>query len=233
MKPIFLLFGLTTLGGLATAGTFCSPSAAQWCEGQGGAGDSGKLPATAQYTIGTGGPGPGGTLNAIIGILGDGTTGSDMYEIYISNPNAFAADWIGTAGGDNHMLLSQGALYLYNANGTGVEAVNGPGNFLAGFNGKAGFYYIAVTAAGNNPQNNSNPLFTAFNGANISLPVDASKAIKGYSGGGCGTNCTGGYDIAFTGGGVQYSNTPEPASGLLIGSALAGLALYSGKRCKD
>jgi hypothetical protein len=209
------------------AGAFCTVSPGVWCEQ--GVGDAGSLPATSEPTLGT------GALNSIIGQIGDGTAGADMYSILITNPAAFSANFAAYAA-NNVPGLTQAALYLFDSNGDGIEAADDGSVALGSFTGPAGIYYIDIVPDGNTPQyrtgGNNFPIFTAFSSGVISLPVGGAGTIRNYSQNGCGTACQGGYDITFAGGGVQYSNLPEPASMLLTGAVLVGLGAVGIKRKK-
>jgi hypothetical protein len=210
------------------AAPFCTVSPGIWCEK--GQGDAGSLPASSQVTIGA------GALNSIIGQINDGSSGADMYSIFISNPAAFSANFAPYAA-NAVPGLTEAALYLFDSNGNGIEAEDDGSIALGSFTGPAGIYYIDISPDGNLPRyrtgGNSFPIFGAFTSGVIAMPVGGAGSIKNYSQNGCGTACEGGYNITFTGGGVQNSNLPEPASMLLTGAVLAGLGAVGLKRKKS
>jgi hypothetical protein len=207
------------------AAPFCTVSPGIWCEK--GNGDAGSLPDSSQVTLGA------GTLNSIIGQINDGTTGADMFSIFISNPAAFSANFAPYAA-NAVPGLAEAALYLFDFNGNGIEAADDGSIALGAFAGPAGIYYIDISPDGNAPRyktgGNSFPIFPAFTSGVIAMPVPGAGPIKNNSQNGCGTACQGGYDITFTGGGVQPSNLPEPASMLLTGVVLVGLGAAGLKR---
>jgi hypothetical protein len=210
MKFAGLLFCAAVLAVTGKATPFCVPNSTTWCEVT----DAGPLPSNAQATIGT------GTLDDIIGKIGDGTGGADMYSIYIPDPSDFSANWTGYGSSP----LTPAALYLFDLNGNGIEAADDGSPALGGFAGAPGFYFIDIAPDGNDPQyhtsGGNDPIFT-FSGG-LTFPNGGAGPITSYSKGGCGVDCEGGYDINLSG--AQFSNLPEPGSMLLTGAAMMGLA---------
>jgi len=224
--PILLICASALVASSAGAVPLCTASPGTWCEAA--VGDAGSFPINSQATMGS------GTITSIIGNIGNGTAGSDVYSILIQNTSQFAATF-GAYTANGVTGESNAAIYLYDAQGRGVEAAM-EGTSLAGFNGAAGLYYIAITPAGNAPEYPASgskfAIFAAFSNGQISLPVAGAGAIDAYSAAGCGTNCQGAYDITLSG--AQYSNAPEPAPLALLGTVLTSLSfLYRFKRSKS
>lgn len=200
------------------AAPFCTVSATVWCEK--GTGDAGSLPATSEATMGI------GTLTDIIGQITEGTTGADMFSIFIPDPTVFSADF--TPRSNNVVTgLDSAALYLFDSNGNGIEAADDGSAPLAAFAGPAGIYYIAIAPDGSVPQykhkGNFFPIFADFTSGADSFPVGGASSVVNFSKNGCGTDCQGGYDISLEG--AEFSNLPEPGSMLLTGLALAAVGL--------
>ena len=148
-----------------------------------------------------------------------------MYAVYITNPSTFSAVYSGHAGGGVTADLNAG-LYLFDPSGNGIEAVDDGLVSLGAFTGSAGIYYLAVVPDGRGPAYKSGgtlfPIFSAFTGGSAS-PNAGAGVIKNYLGNGCGTDCSGGYEIAFQSGGVNYAAAPEPATLGLTAMVLLGL----------
>lgn len=218
---------LLCAAGFATtieASPFCTVSPGTWCEKE--AGDAGGMIDSAEATMGS------GPLNFIFGQISDGLKGADMFSVLITDPSTFSAAYT-PSGNKNVVPDGQAGLYLFDSSGMGIEAVDDGSAALGAFAGPAGIYYIAVVPDGDDPEYKTGPsafapIFSAFvSGA--STPVGGAGPLKKYSQNGCGTNCEGGYEVSFLGGGVQSSNLPEPASVILTGSALVALAVRSRK----
>ncbi len=218
MKTAIFLMSAAALAVAAGAAPLCTTSPGTWCEAA--IGDAGSFPGNSQATMGT------GTVNGIIGNIGNGTAGSDVYSILITNTAQFSASLAaytatGATGEDS------AALYLFNAQGKGIEAAL-EGTALAGFNGTPGIYYVDVAPDGNNPEytvtGNHFDMFTNFVNGQDSLPVAGAGSINVYTHNGCGVGCEGAYEVTLTG--AQYSNLPEPGSLGLMGGAFAALSLF-------
>lgn len=218
MKFVFALLCSAALSLTVHAAPFCTVSSTIWCEKT--AGDAGSLPATSEPTMGT------GTLTDIIGQIADGTTGADMFSIFIPDPSVFSADFTPRSNA-NISGLTDAALYLFDSNGNGIEAADDGSAPLAAFAGSAGFYYIAIAPDGSVPQyrhkGNSFPIFADFTPGADSFPVADASSVANFSKTGCGADCQGGYDISLQG--AEFSNLPEPASMLLTGLALAAVGV--------
>ena len=162
-----------------------------------------------------------GTLGSSAGGLGEG----DIYEIYISNPGAFSAS---TPVGGPNVNGFDTQLFLFNVNGTGIEAnddaVGGIGGASAltalATNYQPGFYYLLITGQSLNPAGgvNSAAVFPNDGSRVVTGPTDAGTVFSGYT-----DNSTefGQYAINLTG--VQVSPAPEPSSVALLVLA-AGVA---------
>jgi hypothetical protein len=223
MKLVAVLLCSAALALTVKAVPFCTVSPTVWCEKK--AGDAGSFPLTSEPTMGT------GTLTNIIGQLSNGTAGADMYSIYIPDPSVFSANFTPDSNG-GVTGLAAAALYLFDGAGDGIEAADDGSAPLVGFSGPAGFYYIDIVPEGSLPQykkkGNIFPIFGDFTPGADSLPVSGAGSLTSYSKTGCGTDCEGGYDISLEG--AQFSNLPEPASGLLTGFVLVGLGLIGRTR---
>jgi hypothetical protein len=217
MKFPILLLCASALAATASAAPLCTASPGAWCEAT--VGDAGAFPKTGQATVGT------GAVNSIIGYIGNGTAGSDLYSIVIQNTSQFSATFAAyTANGATGE--SNAAIYLFNSQGRGIEAAD-EGTALTGFNSFSGIYYIGIVPDGNAPEYtvgaNAFPIFTSLTNGQISLPVAGAGTIDRYSRNGCGVNCQGAYEIALNG--AQYSNLPEPGSLALLGTAMSAFSL--------
>lgn len=218
MKLAALLLCAVAFALTVKATPFCVVSATVYCEKE--AGDAGSFPLTSDPTIGT------GTLTNIIGQLSNGSEGADMYSIFIPDPSVFSANFMPDSNG-GVTGLAAAALYLFDGSGDGIEAADDGSAPLGAFAGPAGFYYIDIVPDGSLPQykkkGNIFPIFADFTPGADSLPVAGAGSLSSYSKTGCGADCQGGYDISLEG--AEFSNLPEPASGLLTGLVLVGLGL--------
>jgi hypothetical protein len=217
MKIPILLVCASALAATAGATPFCTTSPGTWCEEA--VGDAGAFPKTSQATMGT------GALSSIIGIIGNGTAGSDLYSILIPDTGLFSATFAPYAA--NHISgESNAAIYLLNAQGRGVEAAQ-EGTALSSFNSIPGVYYIGIVPDGNDPEYRVSgtpfQLFTPFISGQDSLPVAGAEGISAYTHAGCGASCAGGYEISLTA--AQYSNVPEAAPLALLGSGMSAIGL--------
>ncbi len=197
----------------------CTANATTWCEVQGG--DAGHTIAGAEIT--SGGP----MLTDIIGTLGDGTSGADLYEIMITNPAVFSAT-TEPVPAPGHNPDPDPALYLFDSTGHGVYAIDD----ISGEDTQAtlqaglgigpqtpGIYYILIAPSGNLPEGPaSNPLFSLVTGSDV---AGDSHVLANFSDNGCGTGCKGSYDIHLTG--ASFATTPEPQTFALLGAGLLGI----------
>lgn len=185
-------------------------------------GDSvGNLPSTARSTFGTRG------LQTIAGSLNTNND-QDMYLIHIDDPAAFMA----TAAGGMTSPLSNSQLFLFDTTGKGVigDDDSGPGthakltlNALTTVPAP-GFYYLAISSKGSDPQNGSNLLWLNDevnqkpNGVGQNLPVTS------WTGGGTDQ---GSYEIALTG--AKFASFESRAT-LSIADNDAGYLQVSGTK---
>ena len=187
-----------------------SASAVTWNE----AGDAGDTPLTAQTPIGT------GALNIIIGTINSGTD-TDVFRIYIPDPNIFAVTMNGTTlSGDNDTEL-----YVLDALGSLVfnDDDSGPGwlsqvnaGALAGRPG--GTYLVAYNQFSSIPQNAQLAPVTGWTFLNnpaqtgtVQLNLTGAEFVP---------------QIAF----AEVASVPEPNTWLLLGSGLVGLTAWNRRR---
>ena len=142
-------------------------------------GDTGSLPATSQN------PGGSGALNSIAGSLSSIDT-EDMYEICITDHNAFTAQVAGS------QFDTQ--LFLFDSIGLGVysndddQVIFGPSFLPSGHPNSPsadGTYYLAISEFDNEPNNAGglifeNVGFTAINAPD--LAAGGGSAITGWNG---------------------------------------------------
>jgi hypothetical protein len=178
-----------------------------WHEGDNGEGGAGGKPATANITVGL------GSLTEIIGNLSDETTGSDMYEIYISDPDTFSA----TTAGHGGTPIVDPALYLFDVNGNGLfgnDNISG-GNLQAQLPVgttdllSAGLYFILIAPSGHLPQKSGGTSIFG-NITDTTSVVAGSGMLKDYGGTPNADDSGKGYDITLTG--ADFAFTPEPAT---------------------
>ena len=217
MKPLILFICASALATIAGAVPLCTISPGSWCEAA--VGDAGGFIANAEATKGT------GALNSIIGNIGNGTAGTDLYSILIENPAQFSAT-LAAYTSTGYTGETNAALYLFDATGHGIEAAS-EGTALSSFVGPAGYYFVGVVPNGNLTEYTANgassAVFNPFVNGQDSLPVAGSSALDKYSQDGCGTSCTGAYEVTLNG--AQYSNLPEPGSLALFGVAFSTVSL--------
>jgi hypothetical protein len=214
MTRFILLFTVCSLAGASTV----------WHEGDDGTGDAGNLPSTAEFTIGL------GPLTAITGTLGDVASGADMYEIYLTGVGTFTA----TITGHGANPVTNPAIYLFDANGNGVEADDNTASSLLGSISvtglNAGNYYILITSAGHVPTDGTSQIFPGLTNSTAEEGPGASVGpIAGYhntSGGNAASpaNTGKGYEIDFSSN-VDFSGAPEPATVGITALGLGAIAL--------
>ncbi len=163
-----------------------------------------------------------GVLTDIIGLLTDMTTGSDLYEIYITNPATFSA----TTKGNTRKPIVDPALYLFDLTGNGLfgnDNISGvdtqaelPAGTLSGLT--PGRYFLLIAPSGHLPDDkHGNSIFGAVSGT--SGVFTGSGVLKKYGGTPSADNGGKGYDIQLTG--ADFA-VPEPAT---LGFTVLGIAL--------
>ncbi len=168
--------------------------------------NAGGNPGNAEVTSGS------GVLTDIIGLLTNTTTGSDMYEIYIGNPNTFSA----TSKGNTNKPIVDPALYLFDSTGKGLfgnDNISGidmqaalPAGTLSGLT--PGLYFLLIAPSGHLPYDKQgNSIFGAI--AGTTGVFAGSGKFKNYGGTPSADDAGKGYDIQLTG--TRFA-VPEPAT---------------------
>ena len=174
-------------------------------------GDAGNTPGTAQTPIGT------GQLDIIIGTLSPATD-TDVFRIYIPNPDIFALNMIGTAltpyealGNDTEVyVLNEAGNLVFNHDGANLAQVNA--GQLAGK--PAGVYLIAYNLFSSTPINSQLSPIIGWN-------VNPYKSQTGT----VYLNLTGAEFVPAPIERLELAQAvPEPSSVLLLGLGLIGIA---------
>ena len=195
-------------------------------------GDAGDLTGTAQTPTGT------NPLTSITGMIGS-TTDADMYLIFISTPAGFSATTVGTPGtlGDTQLFLfSAAGLGVYanddSSGGGTVRSLLPAGHALSP--AAPGLYYLVITGFDRDPTSAGGEIFpdTPFSAVHGPTGPGGAAALTGYN---SINGSTGTYTINLTGAGFANgaANIPEPATILLLGSGLMGVAAKIRQRRKS
>ena len=176
-------------------------------------GDAGNLPAFSQAA------GVVPLLTTITGSIGN-STDADMFAISFSQAGTFSATTVGTPG-----TLVDTQLFLFRFPGLGVVANDDSKNTLRStFQGipvTPGLYFLGVSGFDVDPASPGGLIFPSFPFDQVFGPTGpgGGSAITGWQ----GVGATGTYSITLD----LQSNLqpiPEPATLLLLGTTLAGVA---------
>ncbi len=213
------------MGSLVLTFSMVAAASSIWNEGDNSEGPAGGQIKNANVTVGF------GALTDIVGTLGDVTGGSDLYEIYISDPGTFSA----TTTGNGSKPVIDPALYLFDTSGDGlfgndnISGTDFQAQIPVGTTSllTAGLYYILIAPSGNLPEDkNGNSIFGAITGQTGIF--DGSGILKKYGGTPSADDSGKGYDIQLTG--AEFAYTPEPGTLTFVGIGVAMLAWNRGKR---
>ena len=185
----------------------------------------------------------GQALTAITGSLPliNGTSGGNLFEIYISQPTQFSASTTNLSGGENAFDTQ---LFLFDSSGLGIEANDDDPNtgqeqsllpsgssYLA--NASAGDYYLLIEGSSRYPADSSGQLIFP----NFTDGETQSDALVGPTGPGGdsplaaftgNSNQGGNYSIALTG--AEFIAVPEPSAMLLLALATAPMLFLRARR---
>lgn len=221
IKLKFVVPAVVTAACLAFAGT---SHAVTYTE----TGDAGDLPATAQIVTG-----PANTaLTLLTGALTltNGISDSDMFQIYVSDPAAFAASNTGFFAGSNNF---DSQIFLFNAAGRGVvgndDAASGgsQSSIAAGsISGlQMGVYYLLISGSSRYAVSSGGLIFPNLNDGTTDPTATVGPTgpggalpISGYNG---SSNDGGNYRITLAG--AQFVVVPEPGTYAFVLVGLAGL----------
>lgn len=180
-------------------------------------------------------------VTSITGSIG-GSGDADVYGIFISNPAAFSATTVGTAGS-----LGDTQLFLFNSAGLGVvtnddAAAGGLRSDIPAANGfvtTPGLYYLAISTFNNDPLSASGFIFpNSFSGVNGPTGPGGGSPLTGFDGSSTGTgtytiNLTGAFHVTPAGPGPDpVPGVPEPTGMALFGFATVAAGYVAWRRRK-
>jgi hypothetical protein len=172
-----------------------------------------------------------GSLDSITGAITANDL-ADLYCIFIPNPAQFSATTVGTGG-----TLVDTQLFLFNANGFGVEANDDsvgprstlPASALPPAPQAPGIYYLAISDFDQDPVSPGGEIFPDIPFAGVHGPTGpgGGQALTGFN---LAILAQGTYTINLTG--ATFCEVPEPTTVVLLGIGLAGLFIASRHRKK-
>ena len=179
----------------------------------------GDAPETLPGQPAAGGANP---LTAITGAISS-PSDADLFRILITSPTTFRAVALGSG------TVTDTQLFLFNASGLGIVGNDDTGSLNA-LIGPAipglitpGEYLLAITGSDRDPVDGSGLQIFTDNFTGVQTPIAGRGPLAGFS----GTSGTGSYTIVLTGANFVQggaSTVPEPATTILLGTGLAGVA---------
>jgi len=179
-------------------------------------GDAGELMPTAQNI--------GGGFNTITGSLG---SGSDLFALQLT---------AGSFGAEVTFRTFDTQLFLFNSTGFGIVANDdiSDSNYASYFSttlSYSGLYYLGISAYDNDPISTTGEIFDDFWTGIVlpTVPGGGTNPLSGWSGSGSGR----GYTIELSQTTTPSNPVPEPATLLLFGMGILGIAGVSRKKLQE